>query len=85
MTLGDSWHLELLKQMSTEIRKIRPPVISKDTFYMLDEYRGFRHVVRNVYIFNLSEKKLRPLVNDLKKIYLQIKDEMENFLKLIET
>ncbi len=81
---GDSWHQELLKQMATEIRQIRPPVISKDTFLILDEYRGFRHVVRNVYTFNLSEKKLRPLVSDLHKLHSQTKKELVKFLEMLE-
>jgi hypothetical protein len=50
----------------------------------LDEYRGFRHVVRNVYTFNLSEKKLRPLVCDLRKLHIQIKLEIVEFLKILE-
>jgi hypothetical protein len=81
---GDSWHQELLKQMATDIRQIRPPVISRDTFLFLDEYRGFRHVVRNVYTFNLSEKKLRPLVCDFRKLHIQIKLEIVEFLKILE-
>ena len=81
---GDSWHQELLKQMATEIRQVRPSIISRDTFILLDEYRGFRHVVRNVYTFNLSEKKLRPLVIDLQKLYLQIKKELLTFLELFK-
>ena len=28
--------------------------VSKETRNTLDEYRGFRHIVRNVYSFNLS-------------------------------
>jgi hypothetical protein len=40
--------------MAVEIELVRPAVISKETRNTLDEYRGFRHIVRNVYSFNLS-------------------------------
>jgi len=45
---GENWHQELLKQMTAEIPKIRPAVISSSTWRRLEEYRGFRHVVRNI-------------------------------------
>ena len=47
--LGENWDQALLQQMASEIKLIRPPVISKITRDELDDYRGFRHVVRNVY------------------------------------
>ena len=53
------WHQDLLLQMSAEISSIRPPVLSMDTRDCLDEYRGFRHVVRNVYTFHLRPARLQ--------------------------
>jgi hypothetical protein len=50
---GPDWHRDLLIQMSAEIPETRPPVISRETRLILDEFRGFRHVVRNIYTFNL--------------------------------
>jgi hypothetical protein len=40
MPSGSDWHLRLLRQMSAEIRGIRPPVITPKTRNSLDEYRG---------------------------------------------
>jgi len=50
--VGESWHQELLKKMAEEISEIRPAVISNSSFKRLNDYRGFRHVVRNIYSFN---------------------------------
>jgi hypothetical protein len=47
--VGENWHQVLLKQMANEVSGVRPAVISENTFVKLNEYRGFRHVVRNVY------------------------------------
>ncbi|MFW5985811.1 MAG: hypothetical protein ACOCQH_00475 [Halanaerobiales bacterium] len=82
---GSSWHRDLLIQMKTEIKKVRPAVISRSTYQQLDEYRGFRHVVRNVYTFNLSEKRIQPLVDDLQETYSGLKEELEVFINFIET
>lgn len=81
---GVSWHHELLFQMQTEIKKIRPPVISPDTCSRLGEYRGFRHIVRNVYSFNLSISRIEPLVDELPLLFEHIKEELLLFTRLIE-
>jgi hypothetical protein len=71
--------------MATEIELVRPLVISKETRNTLDEYRGFRHVVRNVYSFRLSSTKMAPLVNKLPKTFNRVKTELEDFLSFLET
>jgi hypothetical protein len=50
----------------------------------LDEYRGFRHIVRNVYSFNLSRSRIEPLVIELPSLFEQIKGELFTFTRLIE-
>ena len=81
---GLSWHQDLLIQMKVEIKKIRPAVLSQETYQMLDEYRAFRHVVRNVYTFNLSCDKIAPLVNNIGSLFTRLKREMEQFVRFLE-
>ncbi len=81
---GASWHQNLLVQMKTEIKKIRPAVISKDSYQRLAEYKGFRHVVRNVYTFNLSIKRIKPLVEEIDLVFNQVKSEILIFIEFIE-
>lgn len=77
---GENWHRALLQQMSSELQLVRPPVISKATRDVLDDYRGFRHVVRNVYAFHLSPTKMAPLVEGLPEVFQRFKEELESFL-----
>jgi hypothetical protein len=51
---GENWHQMLLEQVAVEAPAVRPAVISDETRWILDEYRGFRHVVRNVYTFRFD-------------------------------
>ncbi len=51
MPSGRDWHRDLLNQMGIAISQLRPRVLSAATIQALDEYRRFRHVVRNVYAF----------------------------------
>lgn len=81
---GKTWHQDLLKQMALEIKQIRPPVISRESMNALDEYRGFRHVIRNIYAFNLSPTKLAPLVNSISDTFEQLKSELEQFMVFVQ-
>ncbi|HOF02412.1 MAG TPA: hypothetical protein PLT58_00360 [Atribacterota bacterium] len=81
---GENWHQELLRQMAVDIKLVRPAVISKETRNTLDEYRGFRHIVRNVYSFNLSAARIEPLVKKLPDLFNDIKTELERFLDFLD-
>ena len=81
---GESWHEELLKQMETEIKNTRPPILKAETANQLDEYRGFRHVVRNVYTFNLSRERIEPLVQKLPGLNEKLRKDVESFLSFLE-
>jgi uncharacterized protein YutE (UPF0331/DUF86 family) len=81
---GENWHKALLQQMASEIKLVRPPVISRGTRDELDDYRGFRHVVRNVYAFRLAPTKIAPLVEGLSDLYERFGRELEGFLGFLE-
>jgi hypothetical protein len=80
---GSGWHHDLLLQMTAEIDPIRPPVISEKTRECLDEYRGFRHVVRNVYTFNLQMSRLKELTKGLRCCYDAVTSDLEDFMEFL--
>jgi hypothetical protein len=67
-----------------EIPGVRPKVISKKAMLDLDEYRGFRHVFRNVYGFNLNSKRLKDLLANLPQVIKTLEEELEAFVKLLQ-
>jgi hypothetical protein len=81
---GHNRHQDLLLQMSASSGKIRQPVISRETRYCLDEYRGFRHVVRNVYSFNLKPSRLAELTQQLRECYQRVVKDLQGFMKFLE-
>jgi len=82
---GPDWHISLLVQMSAEALDRRPPVISREVRYALDEYRGFRHVVRNVYAFNFRPNRLKELVDGLSGCFNSLKQELLVFVQFLES
>jgi len=81
---GPNWHQELLLQMSAELGTIRPSVIRRETRYCLDEYRGFRHIVRNVYTFNLRSPRLQQLSEEVRTCYERVEQDLTSFVRFLE-
>ena len=81
---GENWHQALLAQMTEEVPGVRPAVISQATFERLDEYRGFRHVVRNVYSYNFEPAKIQRLVTNLPATLDPVRAELLAFASFLE-
>ncbi|MBK9093165.1 MAG: hypothetical protein IPM84_10340 [Anaerolineae bacterium] len=81
---GAHWHDELLRQMAAEIPGVRPPVLSQETRERLDRYRGFRHVVRNVYTYNLDPEQIGVLVKQLAPTMARVAQELTAFAEFLE-
>ncbi|MFZ1240058.1 MAG: hypothetical protein WAV74_17430 [Anaerolineae bacterium] len=81
---GAHWHDELLRQMAAEIPGVRPPVLSQETRERLDRYRGFRHVVRNAYTYNLDPEQIGVLVKQLAPTMARVAQELTAFADFLE-
>ncbi len=81
---GENWHQKLLQQMSVEISGIRPALISENVYTRLNEYRGFRHVVRNVYAYHFDPARIEKLVKEAPELFSQVKTELLAFADLID-
>ncbi len=77
---GSNWHQELLQQMSADLKGLRPAVIRRSTRDCLHEYRAFRHLVRNVYTFNLRPDRLEDLASDAVRCFDACKQDMDTFV-----
>jgi hypothetical protein len=82
---GANWHQELLLQMSADLPASRPPVIRRTTRDCLDEYRAFRHLVRNVYAFNLRPKRVSDLVDEINACFADVSKDLEEFGRFLKT
>ncbi len=82
---GSNWHQELIRQMSIEVSGVRPAVISAELRIALEEYRGFRHIVRNVYTYQLNPEKLERLILMLRETLSTAERELLAFAKFLES
>jgi hypothetical protein len=81
---GADWHRQLLDQMADPIPGIRPPVLSEGLAARLQAYRGFRHVVRNVYTYNLDPKQVERLVAELPALVRDVDEELSAVATVFE-
>jgi len=81
---GDAWHRDLAAQMARYVSDARPAVISADVAAKLDEYRRFRHLVRNVYATNLVPAKMRGLVERLPELWVRLRAALVGFAEFLE-
>ena len=79
-----NWHQVLLQQMASEVPHVRPAAISERTRDALDEYRGFRHIVRHVYTFTLDPAKMQRVVEEAPAVFAQVRAELSAFADFLE-
>ncbi len=80
---GEAWHAELLRQMALDVPDVRPPVLEQDTANKLDEYRKFRHRIRNIYATNLDPDRMAHLVTGLTSLWPQIRAQLAAFTEFL--
>jgi hypothetical protein len=80
---GADWHKRLLDRMSQD-REGRPHVLTPTTASSLREFLGFRHIVRNLYGFELDPERVAALVRGYPAVWSEVKKDMEAFVSWLK-
>ncbi len=81
---GEAWHRTLLNRMARPAADIRPAVIQPQTAAKLDEYRKFRHLVRNVYTSRLDAARMSDLMIELGPLWDQVAADLKSFADFLD-
>jgi hypothetical protein len=81
---GPAWHRDLLSHMANDLPGVRPAVISIEVSRELDQYRRFRHLVRNVYAMNLKPDRISALMDKLPGTWSKLSAEMQAFSQFLK-
>lgn len=84
MPEGDNWHYQLIFNMSLELSGLRPRLFSVELLNFLNEFRGFRHVFRNVYGISIDSKKELALLKKLSKTSQLLSKDIAAFLSIMD-
>lgn len=80
----DTWHADLLKRMKLSIPGFRPAVINNDLYVVLNDFRGFRHIYRHSYVFELNWERERAVAIQLKKTTKMLTQQIHLFLTQLD-
>ena len=78
------WHKKLLRQMSIEFSEFRSKVINKELYHNLEEYLRFRHLVRNIYGFQLNYNRFEHLIQNFPKTVDKFINQLTQFLNSMQ-
>jgi hypothetical protein len=73
------WHRRLLDRMAIS-HPDRPALLSNSTAQRLEEYLAFRHVVRNIYGFELKPERLEKLIAAHSEVWQQFDQDIQIFI-----
>jgi hypothetical protein len=76
----ESWHAHLLAQAAAPNLPKRAPIISEETYGLLDRLRAFRHVERNVYRHMLRNHEVLENMQRMQKLFPLFETDIERFL-----
>ena len=81
---GETGHIDLLKRMKLNRENIRPAIIDQQLFTFLNEVRGFRHVVRHSYDYDLDYRRMLLIVDDIEIHYDYLVKKLNAFIEFIQ-
>lgn len=81
---GEGWHRRLLDNMTLDIEGVRPPLIRRETAARLDEFLRFRHLVRNIYGFELDSARVLDLASRVEPVWAEVKRDIECFCGFLD-
>ncbi len=58
---SSGYHKNILLRMKISIPGIRPAILSEESYNLMSELMGFRHVFRHAYNYNIEPVKLQDL------------------------
>ena len=81
---GYDWHKRLLDRMALP-HEGRPSLISTQTAQYLQKYLAFRHVVRNIYGYELEAERVAKLIEEYSYVWQQFEAEIRQFIEWLRS
>lgn len=78
------YHRELLKRMQLDVRGIRPKLLSKESYLILNELRGFRHIFRHSYDYELAPDRVKDLKQKILTNWGLIEKDLKVFMDFLQ-
>ncbi|MDA8053610.1 MAG: hypothetical protein M0012_05575 [Deltaproteobacteria bacterium] len=77
------YHIELLKRMTITVEGMRPAILSRESYLLLDNLRSFRHFFRHAYAYELDRRKVKLVTEDAMRIKPLFAKDIEKFVNVL--
>ena len=81
---GFDWHRRLLERMGVEWQG-RPALLSAASVDALREFLAFRHILRNIYGYELDQARIAQLIDRYPDVWQQVRAEIHRFIDWLES
>ena len=71
--------------MTQPVPGVRPALLTKDTFRLLNALRGFRHFFRHAYIATVDPVQLQSNLHKAQQAYQLLHNDVSHFLAQLQT
>lgn len=73
------YHAELLRRMMLDVPQVRPAVLSRASYDLLNELRAFRHLFRHGYEVELEPERVERLATRVCAGWPAIRNDIDHF------
>lgn len=80
---GTDWHRRLLRQMAVVVPDVRPALLGEESLKKLNNLCAFRHVVRNIYTFELIPSRVNDLAAELPDCLALLQEDLHTFCQFL--
>lgn len=78
------YHREILNRMQLDVPGIRPKLLSRESRLVLDELRGFRHIFRHAYDYELDPDKVKSLKHKMLTHWKCLEKDVNIFIDFLQ-
>jgi len=79
-----SWHTALLYRMTQKIPAVRPPLLSAESYRLLNSLRGFRHFFRHAYAAPIEYDQLAINLDKARQLHQCLREDVSRFLRALQ-
>lgn len=82
---GATWHRDLLQQMTVDVAGLRSAVVPPGMREDLARLLGFRHIVRNVYSYELDREGVEQNAARVRRVFPVLANAIDSFADWLES
>ena len=80
---GANYHVDLLRRMRSEIKGVRPALLTEGLSSQLNELRGFRHFFRHAYSTELDPARVEELTEIALEVRKPLRAAVDLFIEAL--